>query len=207
MPPRPTEYVRSLAMAVDAKGNYFPGHSDGVALVLRLMTSEIEMTRDHVGRLYVAAMLHDVGKVLVPDHILNAPRRLTDEEYRKVQAHPIWSSEIASCIAGCEDVVPWVRHHHEHFDGSGYPDGLSGEEIPFESRMLLVADAFHVMTSQRPYQQTRSRSGAMNVLLANSGTQFCPDAVGLLVARPALAEGYRDASDLAVRLAFDPPPT
>lgn len=178
--PRPSEYVRSLAAAVDAKGNYFPGHSDGVAYVLRLMTSEAGLSREFVGRMYVAALLHDTGKLMVPDAILNAPRSLTPNEYTTIKTHPVYSGRIAAAIDGCEDIVPWVRHHHEHFDGSGYPDGLAGRQIPYASRMILVADAFHVMTSARPYAKTKTRSDALEILADRAGTQFCPSAVKLL---------------------------
>jgi HD-GYP domain-containing protein (c-di-GMP phosphodiesterase class II) len=180
---RPREVIRLLALAVDAKGEYFPGHSEGVAYVVQLMGTEAGFSPSHLADLQLAAMLHDVGKLRIPDDVLTAPRRLTASEFEVMRRHPAWGANIAAAMHGIEHLAPWILHHHEHFDGGGYPAGLSGEDIPYESRILLVADAFHVMTSVRPYQPARTRSEAIMELRKNSGTQFCPRAVSLLVDR------------------------
>lgn len=199
---RPREVIRLLALAVDAKGDYFPGHSEGVAYLVQLMGTEAGMSYDHIGQIQLAAMIHDVGKLRVADAILGAPRRLTEPEMAVVRKHSQWGANIVAALDELAFMAPWILHHHEHFDGSGYPDGLVGESIPFESRILLVADAFHVMTSARPYRPTPlTRSEALIELRDNMGTQFCPVAVSLLADR-AEREAFslpRTLSDMAKR--------
>lgn len=175
------EYARAMARAVDVKGSYFPGHSDSVAFIVRFMAIEAGIDRDASGRLEAAAMLHDVGKLLVPDAILRKHGPLTVEEFEIVKRHSRWGEQIIAAVDGCEDVARWVRHHHEHWNGSGYPDGLAGDAIPWQSRVILVADAFQVMVSRRPYKEPMSRSDAIGELHAQAGRQFDPDAVTLLV--------------------------
>src|SRR4051794_32118863 len=144
--------LRSMAGAVDIKGGYVPGHSDSVAYLMSMMGREAGYSPESIRLLELAAFAHDVGKLRLPDAVLLAQRPLTVEEEAMVRQHPVWSAHVAAGLEGAEAIVPWVRHHHEHWDGSGYPDGLSGEAIPWPSRMLLVADAFQVMTTDRPYQ-------------------------------------------------------
>jgi len=122
-------------------------------------------------------MLHDVGKVSVPDSILRKPGPLTPDEYEEIKRHPVAGAEIVQRVEGLEPIVPWVRHSHEHFDGSGYPDGLSGETIPPASRILLVADAYDAMTSHRAYRRAMSPEDAQAELRKNAGTQFDPACV------------------------------
>lgn len=177
---RPPEYVRLLALAVDAKASYFPSHSDGVAYLVRLMASESGMPDDEVHRLTTAAVLHDVGKIMTPDAILNAERKLTVDEFEIMKLHSIDSWLIAKSTAGLAYCAPWVRAHHERWDGRGYPDGLAGHDIPIQSRMIFVADAFHVMTSDRPYQRAVTRREALAELRRHSGTQFCPTCVEII---------------------------
>jgi HD-GYP domain-containing protein (c-di-GMP phosphodiesterase class II) len=174
---------RALAQAVDYKAGYVPGHSDGVAYLVGMMAREAGYDEYTTSRLELAALIHDVGKVRIPDSILLAERKLTEEEFAIIKRHPIWSANVAAAFNEMEDIVPWVRHHHEHWDGSGYPDGLKGNEIPWPSRMLLVADAFHVMTTDRPYQRSRTRREALVILSENAHTQFCPAATSLLLSR------------------------
>lgn len=194
------EYSRLLARAVDAKGDYFPGHSDGVAYLLRLMASVAEMDKDEADCLELIGMLHDVGKIHTPDAILRKPSTLTAVEFDAIRLHPIQGEEIVRSIQGMEHLAPAVRHHHEHWDGSGYPDGLAGKAIPYHSRLLLVADAFHVMTSRRPYQQPRSRAAAVREVALNAGKQFCPIAASLLVDRADSVAGVRPDRGLAARV-------
>lgn len=172
-----------MAGAVDIKGGYVPGHSDSVAYLMSMMGREAGYSPESIRLLELAAFAHDVGKLRLPDAVLLAQRPLSAEEEAMVRQHPIWSAHVTAGLQGAEAIVPWVRHHHEHWNGSGYPDGLSGEEIPWPSRMLLVADAFQVMTTDRPYQVSRTRVQAMQVLDAQAGRQFCPTAVELLLAR------------------------
>lgn len=177
--------MRALASAVDLKAGYMPGHSDGVSYLIGMMAREAGYDNATVERLELAALLHDVGKLEVPEAILTAQRPLTDDEYAVVKRHPDASARIVATIDGwpSDDMVVWVRHHHERWDGAGYPDGLRGDEIPWPSRMLLVADAFHVITTDRPYQRSRTRVEALAILNENAGSQFCPYAVSLLESR------------------------
>lgn len=175
--------ARSLAHSVDAKGGYMPGHSDGVAYLIGTMAAEAGMDAIRVGRLEMAAMVHDVGKLFVPDDVLLAPRRLTSEEFDRIKPHADWGGQMCAHLHGLEFAAPWVRHHHERWDGFGYPDGLAGEEIPWEARLISVADAFHVITTDRPYQLARTRGEAIEILQTHSGSQFDPIAVELLLSR------------------------
>ncbi len=184
---RTLSYCRSISAAVDAKADYFPGHSDGVAYLVQLIGRELEIEHDMLQRLQAAALLHDTGKFRIPDSILMAPRRLTLEEFEVMKSHSVWSSEIAAGISGFDkDIAVWIRHHHESWNGSGYPDGLAGEEIPWQSRLMLVADAFHVMTAYRPYKDARSRTEAIAELAVCAGKQFDPQFVDALMARPVV---------------------
>src|SRR5207253_8234307 len=137
--------------------------------------------------LRVAAMLHDVGKVSLPDQILRKPGPLSEQEYEEVKLHPVIGADFVNRVDGLSLIAIWVKHSHEHFDGSGYPDGLAGEAIPLASRILLVADAFDAMTSQRPYRQPMSAEAAIRELEGYAGTQFDPACVAGLLERLARA--------------------
>jgi HD-GYP domain-containing protein (c-di-GMP phosphodiesterase class II) len=127
----------------------------------------------------LAGLLHDVGKIGVPDAILNKPDRLTDEEYAVMKRHSVLGCDIVRA-ADMPVEARWVRHHHERFDGGGYPDGLAGAEIPLESRIILVADAFEAMTSDRPYRRAPGQEVAISELRRHAGTQFDPAVVDAL---------------------------
>jgi HD-GYP domain-containing protein (c-di-GMP phosphodiesterase class II) len=131
--------------------------------------------------LRIAATLHDVGKMTVPERILCKPGRLTAEEFELIKAHSRAGAELVSRVEGLELIVPWIRHAHENYDGSGYPDGLRGEAIPQASRIMLVADAFDAMTSTRPYRDGSSVARAREELVRHAGTQFDPRCVEALL--------------------------
>jgi polar amino acid transport system substrate-binding protein len=177
-------YVYDIARAVDRKGDYFPGHSDSVAFLMRMMATQAGITdADMLNSLQILGMIHDVGKLGIPDSILNKAGRLDPDEWEVMKRHSEFGEFVARAVTGYEHIAPWVRHHHERWDGNGYPDGLKGEEIPWQSRMLLVADAFQVMISDRVYQRARDRGPALQELVRHRGTQFCPVMVGYLVLR------------------------
>ena len=142
-----------------------------------------------IGMLRIAAMLHDVGKVTVPDRILCKPGPLSAEELEEIKRHPCTGAELVARVEGLQEIVPWIRHSHEHFDGSGYPDGLAGEAIPQASRILLVADAFDAMTAARPYRQPLSLARAYDELMLGAGTQFDPTCVEALLAHLGVDAG------------------
>ena len=141
----------ALARAVDAKDSYTRSHCQTVSQLCGLIGAELGFDAGRLTRLRLAGLLHDVGKIGVPDAILNKPAKLTDDEYEQMKRHSLLGYDIVQA-ADMEVEARWVRHHHERFDGGGYPDGLAGEEIPLESRVILVADAFEAMTSDRPYR-------------------------------------------------------
>jgi len=172
-PPSPSlkRSVRRLAPALDPVDGWTRRHCkrvselcDGIALGLGLGERRRE-------RLRLTAAVHDIGKVLIPDAILQKPGRLDDAEFAVMRRH----SEIGHrllCEDGLWEEAAWVRHHHERVDGNGYPDGLRGEQIPLESRIIFVADAFEAMTAERPYAPARLPGEAMAELERNAGTQF-----------------------------------
>jgi len=169
----------ALARAVDAKDSYTRSHCQTVSQLCGLIGAELGLDAARLTRLRLAGLLHDVGKIGVPDAILNKPARLTDDEYEHMKRHALLGYDIVQA-ADMELEARWVRHHHERFDGAGYPDGLAAEEIPLESRVILVADAFEAMTSDRPYRQAPGQSFALRELGRHAGTQFDPAVVEAL---------------------------
>jgi diguanylate cyclase (GGDEF)-like protein len=169
----------ALARAVDAKDSYTRSHCQTVSQLCGLIGAELGLEAARLTRLRLAGLLHDVGKIGVPDAILNKPAKLTDDEYEHMKRHSLLGYDIVQA-ADMELEARWVRHHHERFDGGGYPDGLAGEEIPLESRVILVADAFEAMTSDRPYRLAPGQSFAVRELGRHAGTQFDPTVVEAL---------------------------
>jgi diguanylate cyclase (GGDEF)-like protein len=169
----------ALARAVDAKDAGTRNHCETVSELCVLIGQSLGLDADRIERLRLAGLLHDVGKIGVSDGILRKPGRLDADEAAEMSGHVrIGHAIVAS--AELEEEARWVRHHHEHFDGSGYPDGLRGEEIPPESRIILVADAFEAMTSDRPYRRARPVHEALAELERLAGTQFDPACVDAL---------------------------
>jgi diguanylate cyclase (GGDEF)-like protein/putative nucleotidyltransferase with HDIG domain len=174
-------WAATLADAVDRRMDVAHDHSRAVADLAAEVAESLGWQQADISLLRLAGTLHDVGKVAVPDHILRKPARLTDEEYEAVKAHSVIGAEMVSRIPSMEPVVPWIRHSHEHFDGSGYPDRLAGDAIPLASRILLVADAFDAMTSDRSYRRAMPVADALEELARHAGTQFDPRCVNALV--------------------------
>jgi diguanylate cyclase (GGDEF)-like protein len=174
-------WATTLAHAVDMRMNAAHEHSRAVADCAVSIATALGWGAEKVGMLRIAATLHDVGKVAVPDRILCKPGRLTEEEYEEIKSHSCAGADLVARIEGLETIVPWIRHSHESFDGSGYPDGLRGEAIPEASRIMLVADAFDAITSSRPYRDALSTSHACEELRRGAGSQFDPACVQVLL--------------------------
>lgn len=174
-------WAATLAHAVDMRMNAQHEHSRAVADRAVAIAAALGWEEEMLGMLRIAAMLHDVGKVTVPDSILCKPGALTAEEFALIQGHSIAGAELVARVEGLATIVPWIRHSHENFDGSGYPDGLRGEAIPQASRIMLVADAFDAITSTRPYRQALPTSAAREELERHAGSQFDPECVRALL--------------------------
>ena len=169
-----------MARVVDVRMAAAHEHSGAVADLTARLAAGLGWGPERVARLRLAAMLHDVGKVAIPEAILRKPARLTADEMAIVRTHAEAGAEIAARIDGLEGIALWIRHSHEHVDGSGYPAGLRGEDIPLESRMLLVADAFDAMTSDRAYRAAMPVADALAELRRCAGQQFDARCVELL---------------------------
>ena len=178
----------ALARAVDAKDSYTRSHCQTVSQLCGLIGAELGFDTGRLTRMRLAGLLHDVGKIGVPDAILNKPTKLTDDEYEHMKRHSLLGYDIVQA-ADMEVEARWVRHHHERFDGGGYPDGLAAEEIPLESRIILVADAFEAMTSDRPYRKAPGQAFAIAELGRHAGAQFDPAVVEALTRVLARAGG------------------
>ncbi|MFH1878510.1 MAG: HD-GYP domain-containing protein [Candidatus Omnitrophota bacterium] len=170
----------SLAAAIDARDPYTHGHTERVTRYALSIAEELEdlpeskAYKNFRETLHIAGLLHDVGKIGVPDSILNKNCQLTKDEYEKVKEHSVTGAAILYPIRELGDIAREVRAHHERFDGSGYPDGLKGDEIPFIARIISVADTFDAITSDRPYRQKKMAEIAVQIIRDNSGTQFDP---------------------------------
>ena len=167
----------ALVTAVDNKDRYTARHSEDVMECGLLIARQLQISESEQNAIALAALLHDVGKIGVPDAILRKPGRLTDEEFDAVKQHPQMGAIMVSSVAGLEETLPAVRHHHERWDGGGYPSGLRGEEIPQMARLMAVADAFSAMTTDRPYRQGMSRDQALSILRDGAGIQWDPKCV------------------------------
>jgi putative nucleotidyltransferase with HDIG domain len=168
--------IRALAEAVDAKDAYTRGHSERVGVYASKITREMGFPKEFIERVYIAGLLHDVGKIGVRDSVITKPDRLTPEEYDEIKQHPAIGAKILEPVDFLADVVPCVRHHHEWYDGSdlGYPDRLRGDGIPLPSRIILVADTVEAMTSDRPYRKAMPLDVVYTELTKFSGSQFDP---------------------------------
>ncbi len=166
--------VHSLADAIDAKDAYTKGHSGRVADYSREIAKRFGYSAERQEEIYMMGLLHDVGKIGVPDEVINKPGKLTDEEFAKIKTHPGRGAKILENIKEMPKLATGARWHHERYDGRGYPDGLAGENIPEEARIIAVADAYDAMTSHRSYRDVIPQEVVKGELEKGSGTQFDP---------------------------------
>jgi putative nucleotidyltransferase with HDIG domain len=168
------ETIETLNAAVEARDPYTAGHSQRVRRVSLAIGRELRLSAKQLGALGTAALFHDIGKIGMPDAILTKPDRLDREEQITMREHAARGAEIVSRISSLKDCVPAIRHHHERWDGLGYPDGLSGKEIPIEAAIIAIADAWDAMTTDRPYAVALGMDEAMLQIHAAKGKQFNP---------------------------------
>jgi len=166
--------ITALAMALLERDRYTGEHSDAVVQLATSVCSQFGLAREEIEDVRSAALLHDIGKVAIPDQILHKPGKLDAAEWQTMREHPVIGERILRAIPGLGRVARIVRHEHERWDGGGYPDGIAGTDIPIGSRVILACDAYHAMTSTRPYRSAKSRAQAITSLLRNGGSQFDP---------------------------------
>lgn len=166
--------IASLSVALEARDAYTAGHSRRVAEIAVRIGRELALSEADLETLRYAGLLHDVGKIGIEDRLLKKPARFTPAEYEEIQVHASLTGSILEGVSGFEIVNDWAKHHHERFDGSGYPDGLRGPEIPIGSRILAVADAFDAMASRRVYKPSIPFAEILHELVAHRGSQFDP---------------------------------
>ncbi|KAF0224458.1 MAG: hypothetical protein FD133_1832 [Erysipelotrichaceae bacterium] len=164
--------VIAISNAVDARDPYTAGHSSRVSTISLAIAKVINLSEDDIKTLEYATLFHDIGKIGISDAILNKAGKLNDEEYAQMKKHPEIGINILSGIEFLEKSLSIIKHHHERFDGRGYPDGLVGDEIPLGSRIVAIADTFDAMTTDRPYRKGVSSSVAISEIIKNSGSQF-----------------------------------
>jgi diguanylate cyclase (GGDEF)-like protein/putative nucleotidyltransferase with HDIG domain len=173
--------IAGLAEALLERDRYTGEHSEVVAELAAQVARSLGLGEREVERVRAAALLHDIGKVGIPDDILHKARDLSEAEWHTMREHPVIGERIVRTIPGLGPVARIIRHEHERFDGSGYPDGLTGAEIPIGARIILACDAYHAMTSDRPYRQAMSHGQAIRELAEGAGSQFDPQVTEVLI--------------------------
>ncbi len=192
------ELLDVMVAAIEARDPYTSGHSRRVATNARIIGRAIGLKSSEVERICIAALLHDVGKIHeVFGPILSKPGRLTPEENSVMKTHPVKSEELASTVSDLKDILPMIRHHHENWDGSGYPDGLASDTIPLGSRIIMFADTIDAMTTDRPYRAALGEAAVRNELHRFRGSQFDPVIYDRLLASPDFALLFRASEPVA----------
>jgi diguanylate cyclase (GGDEF)-like protein/putative nucleotidyltransferase with HDIG domain len=175
------DVVAALAEALTERDRYTGEHSESVVALVERVARGLALSDAEVDTVKAAALLHDIGKVAIPDDVLNKPGPLDEDEWRIMREHPVIGERILRAIPGMGSIARIVRHEHERFDGGGYPDGLVGDEIPIGARVILACDAYHAMTSDRPYRRSMGHAEAIRELASGAGTQFDPAVTEVLI--------------------------
>jgi len=166
--------VEALTTAIDAKDPYTYGHSRRVARISVAICAELGMSKERIRKVELASFLHDIGKIGTPEGILRKPGILRPDEFEKIKEHPAKGAEILSMIYEFREIITWIRHHHEWYDGKGYPDCIAAEAIPIEARVITISDAYDAMTSDRPYRKGMPSSEVMKIMRQFTRSQFDP---------------------------------
>jgi putative nucleotidyltransferase with HDIG domain len=173
--------LTALARTVDAKSPWTAGHSERVAKLALEIGLVLELSTDEIENIQRAALLHDIGKIATPVNILDKPGTLTEEERQVVEEHPTTGTRILEPIAAYKSVIPGVLHHHERYDGKGYPNGLAGEEISLIGRIMAVADVYDSLVSDRPYRPGMDKDRVLKIIQKEAGTCYDPNVVRALL--------------------------
>jgi putative nucleotidyltransferase with HDIG domain len=202
-------FASALVATLDARDRYTAGHSAAVAVYARDIASRLGLSEHHQNLAYLGGLVHDIGKIGLAPGLLEKPGALTPDERRQMEQHPVIGETIVQNVEDYSEIADAVRHHHERLDGNGYPDGRSGEAIPFLARIISVADAYNAMTSDRPYRDAMATEVARTRLREAAGSQFDPaivDAFDCVLAEES--ESYRRAkrSDFGIDARVSPPP-
>jgi putative nucleotidyltransferase with HDIG domain len=163
------------------KSNRESQHSARVSMICELIASNLNFEKDDVNQIKIAGLIHDIGKIGIDEKILNKAGRLNNNEWEEIRKHPEAGWRILSSTKEFSELARFVLHHHEKFDGSGYPNGLKGEEIPIEARIITIADAYDAITSERSYRKGVTKEKAIEEILSCSGTHFDPKIVDVLI--------------------------
>jgi putative nucleotidyltransferase with HDIG domain len=175
--------ISTLSNALDSRDTYTSGHSHNVSRYATNIAMEMELSNDIIDTIRIGGLLHDIGKIGIPESILLKPGKLSDDEFNTIKKHPMIGYEMIKHVKEFQDngILEIVKYHHEHYDGKGYPNGLKGEQIPLVARIMCVADSFDAMTSKRVYSQKMSINDALFEIKKNKGTQFDPEIVDVFV--------------------------
>jgi putative nucleotidyltransferase with HDIG domain len=192
---RSVAILSMLSRAIEARDPYTRGHSTRVTALAELVALRLGWGEDRLAPLRVGGRLHDIGKLALPDAVLRKEGRLEDDELAQIQEHPKVGAKLIRRIGTLRGAIPYVLYHHERWDGTGYPSGKAGKEIPIEARVLAVADAFDAMTSDRPYRRALTHDEALAEVERCSGTQFDPEIARIFLELFGAAEELRMAAN------------
>jgi len=171
------ETIYAIIQLLEKHDPYTKGHSENVARLSMEFATYLGLSEKRIQDLYWAGIVHDMGKILIPQSLLNKPSRLTMREFEEIKKHPVYAYEVFKNSYPMKEIALYVKHHHEKYNGKGYPEGLKGKNIPYESRILCIADAWDAMTSERSYKDRLSKAEAVSEIIQNKGEQFDPKLV------------------------------
>jgi putative nucleotidyltransferase with HDIG domain len=185
--------VEALSYMLEYHDPYTKGHSKNVAKYAKEIAIKLNLSKYKVDIIYLSGLLHDIGKTFVDIDLLNKTDKLTKREFEKIKEHPVSGADVIENIQGLSDIEKTIRHHHERIDGMGYPDGLKNDQIPLDSKIIAVADAYDAMVTNRPYRDRLSHEEAIEELQRHSGSQFSNNIVDIFL--EILQESYTEAEN------------